>query len=160
MATMPKFSWKFDAARSETKRPELARNPCAPRALPNDDIFLHVKRIDNSRLVRQPDPQAKAECWSTIGAICAVAAVLLTSLAPGVASITAGYSVQALKQDRQRLLDERRSLEVEEAGLRRRQVLEEVAKDRHMKRPKSSQVAHLDSETEAAVASLTPAKPK
>jgi hypothetical protein len=160
MATLPKFSWKFDGVSSAPKRPELARNPAVPRALPNEDIHLHVKRIDNSRLVKQPDPREKAECWSMIGAVCAVAAVLLTSLVPGVASITAGYSVQALMQDRQRLLDERRSLEVEEAGLRQQKVLEQVAKDRNMKRPKSGQVARLDSNAGDAVASLAPAKAK
>jgi hypothetical protein len=154
MATLPKFSWKSDRASSAPKRPELARNPIVPRALPNDDIFIHVKKIDNSRLVKLPDPREKAECWSTIGAVCALAAVLVTTLVPGVASITAGYSVQALKQDRQKLLDERRTLEVEEAGLRRRQVLEKVARDQNMSRPKSGQVARLDSTSRDAVASL------
>ncbi len=160
MATLPKFSWNSESAGSAPKRLELARNPIVPRPLPNDDIFIHVKTIDNSRLVKAPDPRAKAECWSTIGAVCALAAVLVTTLVPGVASITAGYSVQALKQDRQKLLDERRTLEVEEAGLRRQQVLEQVAKDQNMTRPKSGQVARLDSNAREAVASLTPAKAK
>ena|SRR5579872_7350013 len=158
MATLPKFLWKSERASSAPKRPELARSPNVPRALPNDDIFIHVKRIDNSRLVKLPDPREKAECWSTIGAVCALAAVLVTTLVPGVASITAGYSVQALKQDRQKLLDERRSLEVEQAGLERGQALEQVARDRSMKRPKSGQVARLDSNARDAVASLAPPK--
>src|SRR5258707_3142342 len=93
-------------------------NPYQLRALPNEDIFFYTKRVDNSRLVREPDPRAKSECWSSIGAICAIAAVLITSLVPGVAGITAGYQVEALKQERVRLLNERRGLEVEEARLR------------------------------------------
>src|SRR5260370_1409322 len=82
-------------------RRELAQtNPYLLRALPNEDIFFYTKRVDNSRLVREPDPRAKSECWSSIGAICAIAAVLITSLVPGVAGITAGYQVEALKQER------------------------------------------------------------
>src|SRR5262249_58752346 len=88
------------------------------RALPNEDIYFYVKRVDNSRLVREPDPRAKAECWSAIGAVCALAAVLISSLLPSAAGITAGYQIQALKQERQRLLDDRRSLEVAQASLR------------------------------------------
>src|SRR5213595_1339411 len=129
MATLATMLRKFDTGRPEPRRAEGARqNPYVLRALPNEDIFFHTKRVDNSRLVREPDPKAKAECWSTIGAVCALAAVLLTSLAPGVAGITAGYQVQALKQERQRLLDERRSLEVEEASLLGPERLEKLAK--------------------------------
>src|SRR5882672_3854564 len=119
MATLATILRKFDTAGAPPRRVEAARpSPYLLRALPNEDIFFHTKRVDNSRLVREADPKAKAECWSTIGAVCAVAAVLITSLVPGVAGITAGYQVEALKQERVRLLNERRGLEVEEAKLR------------------------------------------
>lgn len=131
------------------------------RALPNEDIFFHVKRVDNSRLVREPDPRAKTECWSTIGAVCALAAIMITSFAPSVAGITAGYQIQALKQERQRLLDERRGLEVEEANLRGPQRLEQLAKDRNMISPKPEQIVHLNiNASEGTVASLTSKKVK
>src|SRR5437868_7444343 len=133
MATQAATLRKFDGASSEPRRAETARpNSYLLRALPNEDIFFYVKRVDNSRVVREPDPRAKAECWSSIGAVCAVAAVLITSLAPGVASITAGYQVEALKQERVRLLNERRGLEVEEARLRNPERLEQLAKDQKM----------------------------
>jgi hypothetical protein len=131
------------------------------RPLPNEDIFFHAKRIDNSRLVREADPRARAECWSMIGAVCAVAAVLITSLVPSVASITAGYQIQALKQERQRLLDERRGLDVQEAALRGRQRLEQLAKDQNMVNPKSEQIVRLNTKDgEGTVASLAPQKVK
>ena len=105
MATQAPTLRKFDGASSEPRRAETARpDSYLLRALPNEDIYFHVKRVDNSRIMREPDPRAKAECWSSIGAVCAVAAVLITSLAPGVAGITAGYQIQALKQERQHLL--------------------------------------------------------
>src|SRR5712671_7788902 len=133
MATLATMLRKFDTGRLEPRRAEVVHpNPYVLRALPNEDIFFHIKRVDNSRLVREADPRAKAECWSTIGAVCALAAVLLTSLAPSVAGITAGYQIQALKQERQRLLDERRGLEVQEARLRGSQRLHQLAKDQNM----------------------------
>jgi hypothetical protein len=120
-----------------------------------------VKRVDNSRVVREPDPRAKAECWSSIGAICAVAAVLITSLAPGVAGITAGYQLQDLKKENQRLLDERRSLEVQEARLRGSQRLHQLAKDQSMDSPKRDQFVRLNqSAQEPTVASLASQKNK
>jgi hypothetical protein len=145
MATLATILRKFETASAEPRRAEMARpNPYQLRALPNEDIFFHAKRVDNSHLVREPDPRAKAECWSTIGAVCALAAVLLTSLAPGVAGITAGYQIQALKQERQRLLDERRGLDVDEARLLGPERLQQLAKDQKMVSPKADQVVHLN----------------
>jgi cell division protein FtsL len=144
MATQAAILRKFDEGRSEPRRAETAPpNSYLLRALPNEDIFFHVKRVDNSRLVREPDPRAKAECWSSIGAVCAVAAVLITSFVPTVAGITAGYQIQALKQERQRLLDDRRSLEVQEAQLRGSQRLHQLAKDQNMINPKPEQIVHF-----------------
>ena len=104
MATLATILRKFDTASPAPRRVEPSRpNPYLLRPLPNEDIYFYTKRVDNSRLVREADPKAKTECWSTIGAVCAVAVVLITSLAPSVAGITAGYQIQALKQERQRL---------------------------------------------------------
>jgi cell division protein FtsL len=153
---------KFEGGSSEPLRTGAERaNPYQLRSLPNEDIFFHVKRIDNSRLVREADPRARAECWSTIGAVCAVAAVLITSLVPSVAGITAGYQIQALKQERQRLVDERRGLDVQEAALSGQQRLEQLARDNNMVNPKPEQIVHLNiNAAEGTVASLAPQKVK
>jgi len=144
MATLATNLRKNDTASAEPRRAAVAQsNPYLLRPLPNEDIFFHRKRVDNSRLVREADPRSKTECWSTIGAVCALAAVLITSVAPSVAGITAGYQIQALKQERQRLLDERRSLEVDEAKLLAPERLEQLAKDQRMVSPKNDQVVHL-----------------
>lgn len=160
MATLATILRKFEGPISEGAAGAAVRpNSYLLRALPNEDIFFHAKRIDNSRLVREQDPRAKAECWSTIGAVCAVAAVLITSLVPNVAGITAGYQIQALRQERQHLLDERRSLDVQEAGLSGRQRLEQLARDQNMSNPKPEQIVHLNpNSSEGTVASLTSKK--
>ena len=143
MATLATILRKFDATSEAPRRAVAQSNPYLLRPLPNEDIFFHRKRVDNSRLVREADPRAKTECFSTIGAVCALAAVLITSVAPSVAGITAGYQIQALKQERQRLLDERRGLEVDEAKLLAPERLEQLARDQRMTSPKNDQVVHL-----------------
>src|SRR5437870_1503397 len=145
MATLATILRKFDAAQAPPRRAQAPNaNVYQLRALPNEDIFFHTKRIDNSRLVREPDPRAKMECWSTIGAVCALAAVLITSFVPSVAGITAGYQIEALKQEKQRLVNERRGLEVEQAKWLGPQRLEELAKERNMVSPKPDQVVNLN----------------
>ena len=114
------------------------------RALPNEDIYLFAKTIDNSRVVREADPRSRGECWSAIGAVCLVAGLLTALLAPGVANILAGYQLQTLKQEEQRLLNERRVLDVDEAQLTSRERLQSLAASRDMKTPAPGQVVHLD----------------
>src|ERR1022692_1370525 len=63
---------------------------CGLRALPNEDIFLYSKPIDNSRVVREPQPTAHGE-WSMIGTACALALLFMGLSTPRVANIFAGY---------------------------------------------------------------------
>jgi cell division protein FtsL len=122
------------------------------RALPNDDVFFYCKPIDNSRVVREADPKARGECWSTIGAACVLAVLLTSVLAPNVASTLAGYKLQALKEEQHRLLNEWRVLELEEARLLSPSHLEELARDHQMITPTSGQVVHLDPKGDESLA--------
>src|SRR3954463_5928352 len=87
------------------------------RAFANEDIFFHVKRIDNSRVVRAADPQARQACWKMIGSGGAGAVLLIAVLLPGAYSLLAGYQIQTLKQEAHRLVNEQASLELQEAEL-------------------------------------------
>jgi hypothetical protein len=122
------------------------------RALPLDDVFLFCKRIDNSRLVRQPDPRAGGACWTVIGAASVVLAFLTGVLAPNVANTIAGYKLEALRSEAQTLAGERRTLELQEAQLLSPERLDKLAKDRHLVEPSASQVVHLDNKAEGKVA--------
>ena len=145
-----KFRWPDFLARTAERAsiPQEAvrreASPYALRALPNEDVFFFTKRIDNTRVVREADPRSKAQCWSAIGAACVLVAMLTTVLAPNVAGTMAGYKIQQLKIERQRLLDERTFLRVEEARLESASRLGELARSRQMDTPKPGQVVHLD----------------
>lgn len=120
------------------------RDEFALRALPHEDVYLHSKKIDNSRLVRDADPKARGACWSAIGAACLAVALLTGVLAPSVASTLAGYKLESLRSEQRRLLDERRTLELQEAELLSPARLEKLAADQHLVTPQTGQVVHLD----------------
>jgi cell division protein FtsL len=125
------------------------RDPFELRALPHEDLHLYHKKIDNSRLVREPDPRARHACWSAIGAACAVLALVAGVLAPSVATTLAGYKLEALRAEERRLLDERRALELQEAELLSPSRLEKLAKKQNLVVPSSGQVVRLDGNADA-----------
>src|SRR5437588_12841110 len=124
MATLPAFLRRIETpARFKTgSRPaplRADRDPFQLRPLPFEDVFFYCKKIDNSRLVREADPQARGACWSAIGAACVALALMVSMLAPSVAGTLAGYKLEALRAEERHLLDQRRVLELQEAELLR-----------------------------------------
>ncbi len=122
------------------------------RALPNEDVFFYCKKIDNSGVVRQADPRSRGECWSAIGMATAMVVMLAGIMMPNVAATMAGYRYQELKQEEQRLLEERRVLDLEEARLLSPERLEELARNRQLVAPAPSQVIHLDPNADGSLA--------
>jgi hypothetical protein len=152
MATLPKV-------RLDT--PTHARGPVAVhpsvggnglRALPQDDVFFFCKKIDNSRLVREPDPKATRAGWNIIGAACLAVFALALVMAPKVAGTMEGYKLESLRSEEQRLLDERRALDLQEAQLLSPERLEKLAKGQNLVTPSSNQVFHLETRPDGAVA--------
>jgi hypothetical protein len=137
-------------ARTESAR--IERDPFLLRALPHEDVFFYCKKIDNSRLVREADPESRGKCWSAIGAACLALALLTGVLAPGAASTLAGYRIEVLRAEAHRLADERRALELQQAQLLSPQRLENLAQSQNLVTPSSSQVVHLDNHSDSAVA--------
>jgi hypothetical protein len=128
------------------------RDPFQLRALPQEDVFFHCKIIDNSRLVREADPQARGACWSAIAAASVLLVVLTSVLVPNVAGTLAGYRLQALRVEERQLLDEKRTLEVEEAQLLSPQRLETLAQGQNLVAPLPGQVVRLNAKGDSAVA--------
>jgi hypothetical protein len=153
MATLPAFFRRTN----ETGYPALSpskpeRDPFQLRALPQEDVLFYCKKIDNSRLVREADPQARGACWSAIGAACFLLVVLTSVLVPNVASTLAGYKLQALRVEERQLLVEKRTLELEEAELLTPQRLETLAQGQNLVAPFPGQVVRLNAKGDSAVA--------
>src|SRR5262245_8137014 len=66
-------------------------------AFANEDIYFFVKRIDNSRVVRQADPAAGGTCWKLIGSVVAAVVLLIGVLLPSAYGLLAGYRIQSLR---------------------------------------------------------------
>jgi len=147
MATLAAFFKKSDAVAVTLQRQDKVRaqsDPFMLRALPNDDIYFYAKKIDNSRVVRQADPAARGECWSAVGAAGVLLMLGASIIAPHAGSVIEGYKLEALKQERQTLINERRDLEVKEAGLLSPERLNALALARKLTSPAADQVIHLD----------------
>jgi cell division protein FtsL len=157
MATLPAFLRRMEAPAQTGagRRPAPARagrDPFQLRALPQEDVFFYCKKIDNSRLEREPDPKARGACWSAIGAATVVLAVLTSVLAPSVASTLAGYKLESLRAEERRLMNERRVLELQEASLLSPSRLEKLARGQNLVTPSSDQIVHLESRGDGTVA--------
>jgi hypothetical protein len=152
MATVATFFRRTEIAALERAAVRAEADPWELRELPNEDVFFYSKRIDNSRVVRQADPKSRSDCWSVIAAVCLAAALLTGALAPSVGKVLAGYQLQALEAEHQRLTDELRVLEVQEAELRSPARLEQLARERQLVQPAIGQIVHLDAEPDASLA--------
>ncbi len=149
MATLATFFRQPSAgfrARSDQRRTAVAvadADPMTLAGLPNDDVYLYSKRIDNSRLVRQVDTHAKSEL-STIAGVCA-AAMLIGALmiTRGVQSIKDSYKIQDLKKEQAQLRNDRRKLDVQEELIINAARLDQLAPDHHLVRPAGDQVIRL-----------------
>jgi hypothetical protein len=146
LATFFRVASAHEASANRTRRETFRAqsDPFRLRALPNDDIYFYSKKIDNSRIVRQADPEARGECWSAVGAAGVLLMLGVSIIAPHVGAILAGYKLEALKAERQTLIGQKRDLEVREAGLLSPGRLNNLARARSLTSPASDQVIHLD----------------
>lgn len=129
----------------EAESPAAVVDPAdSLRAIPNEEIYLFVKDIDNSRVIRQADPKARVDCWRMIVSGGIAVTFLVGMLLPGAASRIAGYQIQSLKQDQQKLLNDKAALELEEARLLSPARLEELARRQQFIDPAPQKVIYLD----------------
>ncbi len=114
------------------------------RAFANEDIYLYIKRIDNSRVVREADPAARGTCWKLIGSVVAASVLLVGVLLPSAYGLMAGFEIQSLRQEGQRLATERATLELSEAQLLTPARMQELARQQQFVDPAPQKVIYLD----------------
>jgi cell division protein FtsL len=140
------YSRWLDRSEREARRenPRVGDVSTRVRAFANDDIYFHVKRIDNSGVVRTADPRARGVCWRLIGSVGAAVVLLIGVLLPSAYSLMAGYQIQSLRQEQARLVNEQASLELEEATLLSPARMEQLAREQQFTDPPSDKVVYLD----------------
>jgi hypothetical protein len=119
-------------------------DPFEVPSFPNEDVYLYIKHIDNSRVLREADPAARKICWRLIGSSFAFAVVVIALLLPTLNRLMAGYKMEALRQERQRLELDRAGLELQETRLLSPARLEELARIQRFVDPAPEAVVYLD----------------
>jgi len=152
MATLATVYSRFFVKESAHSAAPRASRAVAVRAFANEDIYFFVKRIDNSRLVRQTDPKAGGVCWKMIGSVGAAALLLIGVLLPSAYGLLAGYQIQSLRGEAQRLASEQASLELQEARLVSPARMEELARQQQFIDPEPEKVVYLDSKDGSSLA--------
>lgn len=122
------------------------------RAFPNEDVYFFVKWIDNAHVVREADPRARGICWKLIGSVAAAVVLLIGVLLPSAYSLLAGYQIQSLRQEAQRLATEQASLELQEARLLSPARMEELARTQQFVDPAPQKVVYLESRNGGSLA--------
>ncbi len=127
-------------------------DPYRLRAIPNEDVYFYVKRIDNSRVVREAQPGARGAAWKVIASSFAVAVLLAGPMLPSVYGLLAGYRLETLRQEKHRLEIVRASLELEETRLLSPARLEELAKKQQFIDPAPQKLVYLEGKPEGTLA--------
>jgi cell division protein FtsL len=114
------------------------------RPFANEDITLWIKRVDNTRVVRKADPAASGMCWKLIGTAVAAAVLLIAVLLPSAYGLMAGYQIQQLREEGERLSNELSSLELEQTSLVSPARMDELARMQQFIDPAPQKLIYLD----------------
>ena len=114
------------------------------RSFANEDILFYVKRIDNSGVVRAADPASRNRALKLAASMFGAAVLLIGVLLPGAYGLMAGYHIQSLERDNQRLTSEKASLELEESKLLSPARMEELAREQQFFDPAPEKVQYLE----------------
>jgi hypothetical protein len=156
MATLATIMDRFttpNGASGDSSRARVLDNghPFEVPQFPNEDVYLYVKHIDNSRVLREADPAARKVCWRVIGSSFAFAVLVIGLLLPSLNQLMAGYKMEALRQERQRLELDRAALELAETKLLSPARLEELARMQRFVDPAPEAVVYLDGNKSDAI---------
>lgn len=117
---------------------------CRLRPIANEDVFLFVKRIDNTAVVRAVDPAARRARSRSVATGFIAAMLVIAGLLPAAYNTMAGFTVQNLQQEQNQLKREQSVLDLDEAKLLSPARLEQLAKSLQMAEPVPQQVEYLD----------------
>ena len=117
------------------------RKPCW---IGTPEIYF-AKPIDKSRLVKVEDPKRKREMKQFSVAMCCLFLLVMTYAWQHFKAIEYGYKIEALKNQRDSLLETNRNYRLEEASLRSPDRIDRLAREYGMQPPQAGQIIRMDS---------------
>ena len=127
------------------------------RPLANEDVYLFVKRIDNTAVVRAADPAARVARGRSMVTGFIAAMLVIAGLAPTAYNTTAGFTMQQLQAEQTQLKEEKAKLDAAEAKLVSMDRLQQLAKTLKMAAPTPLQVETLEGKSKAEARNSMPA---
>src|SRR3981081_41622 len=104
------------------------------------------KSIDNSRLVKLEDPRREREMKFFGFALCCLFLLVMGYALQHFRAIEYGYKIEALRSQRDGLVEMNRALRLEEASLRDPARIDVMARQLGVQSPQAGQVIRMDSE--------------
>ncbi|HZQ19809.1 MAG TPA: cell division protein FtsL [Terriglobales bacterium] len=135
----------------------------APRRRPcwsgTPEIYF-TKSIDNSRLVKVEDPRRSREMRHFGIALACLFLFVMAYAFQHFKAIEYGYKIEALKSQRDSLVEMNRALQLDEASLRDPERIDRMARELGLQSPQAGQVVQMNTAlpegTSPEVASLMP----
>jgi len=155
MASLATFINRFVGVRELAEAPPAVWTRTeAPRLRPiaNEDVYLFVKRIDNTTVVRAADPCARRARTRTVLTGFIAALLVIAGLVPAAYNTMAGFTLESLRQEQQKLKQQEAQLNLEQAKLLSFDRLEKLANSLKMVDPAPRQVEYLEGKSKAAEA--------
>lgn len=147
MASLATFVNRFAGVREFVETPAAAWTRTeSPRLRPlaNEDVYLFVKRIDNTTVIRAVNPEAQRARGNSMVTGFIAAVLVIAGLVPTAYNITSGFTLQRLHQEQAQLQEERAKLETTEAQLVSPDHLRVLAKKLKMAEPEPRQIQTLE----------------
>jgi len=132
-------------AAAATMMPDAARRcrrkPCW---IGTPEIYF-AKPIDNSRLVKLEDPKRQREMKQFSVAMCCLFLLVMTYAWQHFKAVEYGYKIEAMKNQRDGLVEMNRNYRLEEASLRSPDRIDKLARQYGMQPPQAGQIIRMDS---------------
>ena len=159
MATLATFVNRFVGVRALTDAPPAVWTRTeSPRLRPiaNEDVYLFVKRIDNSTVLRAADPAARRARSRTVATGFIAAMLVIAGLVPAAYNTMAGFTVQDLQTEQARLKQQEAQLDLQQAKLLNYNRLEKLANSLKMVEPNPTQVHILEGKNKTEARNVIP----
>ena len=148
----------FSARVAERNADLFAQQALRRRGARTPEFYFH-RQIDNSRLVKAPDPVRVREMRIFCAAICLLFTLVMVYGLQHFNAIEGGYRVEAEKQQRDQLREENRQLRLAEAQLTQPGRIDGMARELGLAEPQPGQVIHPMTHPDAGAPSLAQATP-
>ena len=142
---------------SERNESRMAAQRRARRG-PTPEIFF-VKRFDNSRLVKAPDPARAREMRTFACAMALLFGLIMIYGWQHLSSIEYGYRIESEKQQIQQLEEHNRQLRLTEAQLGDPARIDQMARELGLTAPRPGQVVRPDATADPNAPALAEATP-